>query len=106
MPLPRPSSPKVLLSDIRALFSERSPHQVTAAVLAVLMPFLIIMGFVIDVKTNTAPGPQLIYIKSWSANRTDAEIIADQKKAQVEKDAAKKEHQRQVRKLADQLGIE
>jgi signal-transduction protein with cAMP-binding, CBS, and nucleotidyltransferase domain len=106
MPLPRPSSPKVLLSDIRALLSERSPHQMIAAGLAVLMPILIVMAFVIDVKTNTAPGPQLIYIKSWSANRTDAEIIADQKKAQIEKDAAKKEHQRQVRELADQLGIE
>lgn len=106
MPLPRPSSPKVLLSDIRGLMAERSRHQLVAATLAICMPILIVAAFVIDVKTNTAPGPQLIYIKSWSANRTDAEIIADQKKAQIEKDAAKKEHQRQVRKLADQLGIE
>ena len=41
-------------------------------------------------KINTAPPPQIIYVESCTANRTDAEIIADQKKDQAERDAARK----------------
>lgn len=105
MPLPRPASPTALLADLRAFFGERRPHQLIAAALAVLMPIIIVVGFVLDSKTNTAPGEQLIYAKSWSANRTDAEIIADQKKAQAAKEAAARERQRQFQKLERRLGF-
>jgi len=105
MALPRPASPKALFADIRALIAQRSRHQWLAAGLAVLIPVFFIFAFVNET-AKQVPGEQVVYAKSWNANRTDEEIKADQKKAQAEKDAAAKERQRQFQKLADQLGIE
>ena len=52
------------------------------------------------------PGPQITYVDLYPSNRTDAQIIADQKKDQADKLAAEKEKQRQFQKLEKQLGIE
>ena len=52
------------------------------------------------------PGPQITYVDLYSSNRTDAQIIADQKKDQADRLAAEKEKQRQFQKLEKQLGIE
>ncbi len=103
MPLPRPASPKALLADLRALLAQRSRHQYVAAIAAIFMPFAIITGFWIDSTRDHDPGEQIIYVKSWSADRSDAEIIADQKKAQAEKEARQKERQRQFQKLDEKL---
>lgn len=108
MPLPRPSSPRAVLADIRAFAAERSAVQWGAAAVAIIMPVAIIVLFVADGNTNIQPGPQIIYAESWSADRTDAEIIADQKKHQAEREAAQKERRRQFEKLdkdLDRLGI-
>lgn len=103
MPLPRPSSPKALLADMRAFASQRSPHHWIAAGLAIVMPAAVIILFITDTQRNIAPGPQLIYVESWSANRTDAEIVADQKKHQAEREAKQAERQRQFKRLDDKL---
>jgi hypothetical protein len=108
MPLPRPSGPRALFADIRAFTATRSKIQWAAATLAIVMPIAIIILFITDGRTNIAPGPQIIYAESWSANRTDAEIIADQKKDQAAREAAQKERQRQFQKLEkdmERLGI-
>ena len=106
MPLPRPASPNTLIADLRAFVGERRPHQLWAAALAVVIPAAIIVGFALDSRAAGTPGPKLIYAKSWSANRTDAEIIADQKEHQAKREAAAKEKQRQFQKLEKQLGID
>jgi hypothetical protein len=106
MPLPRPASPRALVEDLKAFFAERSRHQVGAAILAVLMPIIIVFGFIRDGKTNTGPGEQLVYVENWRADRTDAEIIADQKKRKAEQEAAAKERQRQFQKLERFFGME
>jgi hypothetical protein len=106
MPLPRPASPRVLIADIRAFAGARSRHQWVAALAAVLMPIVIVFGFVKDATTNTAPGEQIVYVKSWTAQRTDAEILADQKRHEAERKAAAVERQRQYRKLAERLGMD
>ena len=41
----------------------------------------------------------------YPSNRTDAQIIADQKKDMAEKIAAQKEKQRQFQKLEKQFGM-
>ena len=105
MTLPRPASPRALFADIRALIGQRSRHQWIAAGLAVLIPAFFIVAFMNET-AKQVPGEQIVYAKSWNANRSDEEIKADQKKAQAEKDAAAKERQRQFQKLAKQLGIE
>ena len=84
---------------------QRSREQVIAASLALLVTGIIIIEFIIDAKINTAPPPQIIYADLYSSNRTDAQIIADQKKDQAAKEAAQKERQRQFQKLENQLGM-
>ena len=49
---------------------------------------------------------QVIYVDLYNSNRTDAEIIADQKKDQAEKDAYAKEKQRQFQELEKKLGMD
>jgi hypothetical protein len=106
MPLPRPASPSALFADVRALFALRSPHQWLALALALLIPAFFLVAFAHETLKAGKPPEQLVYAKGWKADRTDAEIIADQKKAQAEKDALAKERQRQFQKLADTLGID
>jgi hypothetical protein len=103
MPLPRPASPRALWADIRAFASERRPHQWVAMAFAIAMPIAIIVLFVMDGRTNILPGPQLIYVESWPANRTDEQIKAEQKIDQAAREKAKKERQDQFKKLDEKL---
>jgi hypothetical protein len=103
---PRPVGPRAAIADLLAFMRQRSREQVIAASLSVLVTAIIVFEFFIDSKINTAPPPRIVYAESWSANRTDAEIIADQKKHQQEREAALKERQRQFKKLEKQLGME
>jgi hypothetical protein len=103
MALPRPSSPKAVLADLRAFAAERRPHQWLAALLAVGMPVVLVFLFLVDGRTNILPKEQIVYVESWPANRTDAEIIADQKKHQIEREAAQKERQEQFKRLDERL---
>lgn len=103
MPLPRPASPRALWADVRAFTSERRPHHWVALALALAIPFGIIFIFDLDGRTNIAPGPQLIYVESWPASRTDAEIKAQQKIDQAWRDKALKERQEMFKKHDEQL---
>jgi hypothetical protein len=105
MALPRPSGPRALWADLKAFTAERSRHQWVAMFLAVAMPLGIVIVFLIDGRTNIAPGEQIIYVESWSSNRTDAEIVADQKKDKANKEAAAKERQRQFQELERRFGM-
>ena len=71
-----------------------------------MMPVIIVVGFYYDGQTNIMPGEQVIYVKSWSANRTDEEIIAQQKIDQANKEAAIAERQRQYQKVEKRLGMQ
>ena len=102
---PRPSTPAAAFRDLAAFMRQRSREQVIAASLALLVTGIIIIEFIIDAKINTAPPPQIIYADLYSSNRTDAQIVADQKKDQAAKEAAQKERQRQFQKLENQLGM-
>lgn len=67
---------------------------------------MIVVGFLVDAKTNTAPPRrQLIYVENWRADRSDAEIVAQQKIDQAAKDAAALERQRAYQRLEKRLGI-
>jgi ribonucleotide reductase alpha subunit len=100
---PRPAGPRALIADIRAFTAQRSRYQWAGIAVAVTMPILIIAGFYHDTTHGIAPGPQLIYAKSWPANRSDEEIKADQIKDQAKKEAQQKERQRQFQKLDNAL---
>ena len=102
---PRPVSPRAALADFRAFLRQRGREQWIGAALAVLVTIIIIIEFLVDSQINTAPPPQVIYVEQWSANRTDGEIIRQQKIDQAAKEAAQKEKQRQFQKLEKQLGM-
>ena len=103
---PRPVGPRAALRDLSAAIRHTSREQRIGAALAVLATAIIVIEFLVDSKINTAPQPTIVYVEQWSANRTDAEIVAEQKKDQAERDAAQEERQRQFQKLQNQLGIE
>src|SRR3954470_13027099 len=102
---PRPSSPRAAFRDLAAFMRQRSREQVIGGALAVLVTAIIVIEFVIDAKIGTAPPPQIVEVQLYPSNRTDAEIIADQKKDMAERAAFEKEKQRQFQKLEKQLGM-
>jgi hypothetical protein len=103
--LPPVSRPGVALRDLLAFLRQRSREQVIGATLAVLVTMIIVIIFLVDSKINTAPPPQVVYVQLYDSNRSDAEIIADQKKDQAKREAAAKERQRQFKQLEKQLGM-
>jgi hypothetical protein len=105
MALPRPSSPRALWADLRTFAQERSKVQWVAATAAVLMPIIIVAGFIKDAKTNIAPGEQLTYVESWGSNRTDAEIKAAQEQREKDRQAAAIERQRQFKAIEKKFGM-
>ena len=105
MPLPRPASPRALWADLRAFTKQRSRAQWVAAFFAIVMPVVIVVGFYYDAQTNILPGEQIVYVENWPANRTDAEIKAQQKIDQAEKEKAQKARQERFKRLEDRLGI-
>ena len=102
---PKPSSPRVAFADLRAFMRQRSRDQLVGLALAILVTLIIIIEFLVDSTMNTAPPPQIIYVENYPANRTDADIKADQTKDQAEQQAAMLEKQKQFQKLENELGM-
>jgi hypothetical protein len=103
---PRPVGPRDALRDLAAFMRQRSREQVIGGALALLVTSIIVIEFLVDSKMGTAPPPSIVYVDSWSANRTDAEIVAQQKKDQAEQRAFQAEKQRQFKQLENQLGMD
>jgi hypothetical protein len=103
MTLPRPASPRVLWNDIVAFSRDRTRHQWTAAALALAIPLGIVTAFVFDTRTNIMPSAQVIFANSWSANRTDAEIKAQQQINLRRRRAAEEERRRQFQRVDENL---
>ena len=104
MPIfPRPASPRVLWADLRAFWAGRPRHQWVAALLALVVPVGILTAFYFDARTNILPGEQIMFIDSWRADRSDAEIVAKQKADRAAREAALRARQREFQKLDESL---
>lgn len=103
---PRPVGPRAAWQDLKAFLRRRSREQTLGAIFALLATAAIVVAFYFDPMVNTAPPPQVIYVESFGPERTDADIIADQKKNQAAKEAAARARQRQFQELEDKLGID
>ena len=103
---PRPSSPRAAIADFRAYFAHgnRRDH-LLGGTLAILITIIILILFFVDSKINTAPRRTVQYVDSWPANRTDAELLAQQKKDQAAADARAKANQEKFKKLEKTLGM-
>ncbi len=102
---PRPSGPRAAFADLRAFLRQRSREQVIGASLALLVTAIIVIEFIVDAQIGTAPPPQIIYADSWRADRSDAQIIADQKRDEAKRQAALAERRKQYLKLENKFGM-
>ena len=104
--LPPTVGPRAALRDLAAFMRQRSREQMIGAALAVLVTIIILIIFFVDSKINTAPPEQIVYVESYGANRTDAEIIADQQKASEQRRKAEEARRKEFQELEKKFGIE
>ena len=94
------------MADIKNyILGQRSREQIIGGALALLVTIIIVIEFIVDAQMFTAPPPQIVYVDSWPETRSDAQIIAGQKKDEAKRQAALAERQRQYQKLENQLGM-
>jgi hypothetical protein len=102
---PKPVGPRAAIADLLAFMRHSSREQRIGAALALLVTAIIVIEFLVDAKTGMQSPPEVISVELYPSNRTDAEIIADQKKDQAAKEAAIKERQRAFQRLENRLGM-
>ena len=105
---PRPSSPRTAFRDLTTFIRQREREHVIGASLAFLVTAIILIIFLVDPKVNTAPPEQVTWVELYPSNRTDAQIIADQKKdaaARAEFKRKKQEGFKKIDKDLDRLGF-
>lgn len=71
--------PSGALADLRYFFGRRQPHQWVFAALAIGLTVLAITAFVHDSRFVPPYHRDIVYVQQWRLDRTDAEIIAQQK---------------------------
>lgn len=103
--LPRPASPSAFLADLRAFVTGGDhPYKVIGATFAIGVTALWIFGFVIESRWGVLPeGEQVTYAMDFPADRTDAQIVAQNKADQRKRDAALAERRRQFQKVDDAM---
>lgn len=102
---PRPASPRRVLADLKAfIVTGDRDHRVPVAIISVMMPALIIAAFLHDT-WMPAPEPEMSFIPSWTATRSDAEIIAKQTRDEAARQAWVAERQRQFQTVERQFGL-
>ncbi len=104
--LPPMVGPRAALKDLTAFLKQRSREQVIAASLAMLVTIIIVIIFFVDSKINTAPPPQIVYVENYGPDRTDADIIRDQRQASEERRKAEEARRKEFQKLEEKFGIE
>jgi len=105
--LPPMVNPRAAMSDFAAAIGGDSKRdRLLGITLAVLITTIILIIFFVDAKINTAPPPRVTYVETYSPNRTDADIIASQKKDSAERKAFREEKKRKFQELERRLGIE
>lgn len=104
-------SPFRAFRDLRAFLASRKPYEVGFMALSIAVTWTIIFVFARD--TNVEPEyvePDVIFVQSYAANRTDAEIRAQQaidlpkeqaRKAEIE--AAKEKRRQEFQRIENKL---
>lgn len=72
-------SPVRAYRDLRFFLSQRQPYELGFLALAMAITGFFIYAFAHDSYAEPVYRPNIIYVEQWPANRTDAEIIAQQK---------------------------
>jgi hypothetical protein len=107
MALPRPASPRTFWADLKAFLASQDKTKLVIGLLAIMMPVLIVTGFILDTRSGIVNNSlKIVYVHSWPADRSDAEIRKQQIIDQKKRDAERLEKQRAYQRLAKNLGIE
>lgn len=75
----RTISPVRAYRDLRQFLAQRKTSELVFLVLAILVTWTIMFAIANNSTVEKIYRPNIIYVEQWSANRTDAEIIAQQK---------------------------
>jgi len=94
--------------DFGVFLRQSSKERILPAILAIMIPGIIVIIFIVDSKVNTAPPDvqEVLYIESWPLTRTDEEIMADRWEIQCKKDKFEAERMESMRKLARMSGMD
>lgn len=103
--------PRGAWADVRHFFGKlREPHQMLFMLLAVAVTALVLWTVQIDSFAEQEYKREIIYVQDWRLNRTDAEIVAQQKidgPEQVRRNAEQKrleeENRLKFKKIDDKL---
>lgn len=71
-------SPFKAVRDLRLFLHQRQKHELAFLCLSVVLTGLLLIGFAKDSKVEKVYKPEIVYVQQWRADRTDAEIIAQQ----------------------------
>ena len=112
--LPRPSHPREAWRDLTAFLRERRRHEWVFLALALAITIGILVAFLGEFNAKQAYKPPATpYVTQWRADRSRAEIIADQKRdlpaqqARLKEEAAARlAKQKQFQRVAKMMGIE
>ena len=88
-------SPVRAYRDLRFFLSQRHPVELVFLMVAVGITGFFIYAFARDDYVPVPYKPNIIYVEQWPANRTDAEIIAQQKIDQAKQEAEQAEFERE-----------
>ena len=111
--MPRPSRPSVVWAEMKAVITQPGSHKWLFAALAVVVPLIFLAIFMLSPIKGEYRDPEIVFVEQWSANRSDADIKRQQaidapkerEQRRQEKEAIE-EHRRQLKVLADTLGID
>ncbi len=99
-------APREAARDLRDIFRGMDRRRWLFLALAVALTIFTLFGFLIDSDIrNLGLKTQVIYVESWRADRTDAEIEAQQERDALLKAEAAKRRQEQYKRLEERLGI-
>ena len=94
-------------SDLKSIFSHMNRRRWLFLALSFAMTFALLFGFLIDSDfRKLGPGPQLIYVESWSKDRSDAEIQAQQRRDQAVRKKIEEQRRQEFQKLENRLGMD
>lgn len=80
MTLLRHLSPLRAWHDLRSLVTTRRPHQWGFMGVALAMTYVVVMGILYQSRIPPKPYHRdIVYVQQWRADRSDAEIVAQQK---------------------------
>jgi len=104
------SVPRAYRDVKRLLLTRRKPYEIWFLLLAMVLTVAILLGFAHDSNIKVPYKENIIYVQSWPLNRSEAEILAQQKidaakkaKQQAAIEKAEKERQAQFQRLDNEL---